>query len=100
MPYTDDQIGFKDSPTETSQAAAESMAAQAPHLRVKVLEAIRAAKDGLTADEVAAKLDLSILSVRPRVTELRKGGLIIQSCERRPNASGRSATVWVSRGEG
>lgn len=100
MPYTEDQIGFKDSPTETTREAAEAMATRAPQLRVKVLEAIRAADEGLTADEVATKLNLSVLAVLPRVTGLHKDGLIVHSCARRPNASGRSATVWVSRGRG
>ena len=98
MPYTAESIGYKHSPAETTKQAAESMARPAPHLRVRVLEAIRAAPEGLTADEAAERLNLSILSIRPRVTELKADGLIIPSCARRKNASGRNAIVWVSRG--
>lgn len=47
-----------------------------------------------TADEVALSLGLSILSVRPRITELSKLGLIEDSGQRRKNASGRKAIVW------
>lgn len=99
MPYTAAQTGFKATDTETSQQAAQSAAHAAPSLRVKVLEAIRGAHHGLTADEAAEKLNLSILAIRPRVTELKSAGLIVPSCARRKNASGRSAVVWVSRGE-
>lgn len=47
-----------------------------------------------TADEVASALCLSVLSVRPRFSELRRLGRIEDTGERRTNASGRSAAVW------
>ena len=99
MPYTAAQTGYKAIDTETSMQAAEAASHTAPSLRVKVLEAIRSTPDGLTADEAAEKLAMSILAIRPRVTELKAAGLIVPSCARRKNASGRSAVVWVSRGE-
>ena len=99
MPYTAARTGYKATDTETSLRAAEAASHTAPSLRVKVLEAIRAARYGLTADEAADKLGLSILAIRPRVTELKASGLIVPSCDRRANASGRTAVVWVSRGE-
>jgi hypothetical protein len=48
----------------------------------------------MTADEIAAQLGCSILSVRPRVSELNVGGEIEQTGARRKNASGMTATVW------
>lgn len=55
---------------------------------------IQAQAKGLTADEVAQRLNLSVLSVRPRVSELNKFGWIVKTGERRKNASGMSAAVW------
>ena len=76
----------------TSQEAADAMADKAATLRAAVRAALRV--DKLTADECAAVLGQSVLSVRPRVTELFKMGLIEDAGERRKNASGRNATVW------
>lgn len=53
--------------------------------------------DGLTADECAEGLSESILSVRPRLSELRRAGILIDSGLRRKNFSGKSATVWIRR---
>lgn len=78
---------------DTSRAAAEATPAQL--LRGKVLaEFKRYGGCWLTADEVAERLGLSVLSVRPRVCELSALGSIYDSGERRKNASGRSAIVW------
>jgi predicted ArsR family transcriptional regulator len=47
-----------------------------------------------TADEVAEALELSVLYVRPRFSELREDGRIADSGARRANSSGRRAVVW------
>jgi predicted ArsR family transcriptional regulator len=47
-----------------------------------------------TADEVAAALGKSVLSIRPRFSELREFGAIADTGLRRPNISGRPAIVW------
>jgi len=47
-----------------------------------------------TADEIANDLNLSVLSVRPRVSELKRTGKIKQTGARRKNESGMTATVW------
>lgn len=49
-----------------------------------------------TADEIAARLDLDRLYVRPRVSELKTLGRIVDTGERRRNNGGRFATVWAS----
>jgi hypothetical protein len=83
--------------TDTSVAAADSIAPQVTHLRRVVLDAIRAAgAAGLTADECAARVDLSPLTVRPRVCELREMLFVIDSGKRRANHSGRNAIVWIA----
>lgn len=51
----------------------------------------------MTADELALTLRKSVLSVRPRVSELYAQGLIYKTQHRRLNASGCSATVWTTR---
>ena len=49
----------------------------------------------LTADEVAERLGVHLLSIRPRVTELYKADRIHKTGERRPNrVSGVMASVW------
>jgi len=47
-----------------------------------------------TADEIAQRLGISILTARPRVAELVKRGYLQDSGQRRQNASGRTAAVW------
>ena len=79
---------------ETSRAAADAVAERAPHLRARALAVIERS-NGLTADEVAGRLGLSILSIRPRMTELARLGRVRDSGARRPNASGKKAIVWA-----
>jgi hypothetical protein len=75
---------------ETSRAAAESINASV--LRGKVLR-IYELRGPCTADEAAEALHTSILSIRPRVTELKALGKLVDTGIRRPNRSGRSAAV-------
>lgn len=79
---------------DTSRAAAAEIAEAAPLLRGRAL-AIVERSNGMTADEVAGKLGLSILSIRPRMTELSRLGKVRDSGQRRPNASGKNAIVWA-----
>jgi predicted ArsR family transcriptional regulator len=76
----------------TSKAAADSMKKKAPTLRDMVIKELSQAN--ATADECAAAMGLSLLSVRPRFTELLALGKIADTGMTRPNASGRMATVW------
>jgi DNA-directed RNA polymerase specialized sigma24 family protein len=87
--------GWKE-PT-TSKDAARAVDSRATILRHQVYTAILAAGErGLTADEVAAKLGISVLSARPRVSELAKAAQpwIVPTGERRKNESGLFAKVW------
>lgn len=85
-----DSPGFKEA--TTSAEAAASMEKAAPVLRDKCRRALLFGP--ATADEVATRLGLSVLAVRPRFTELQRFGVIAETGERRPNESGRSAKVW------
>jgi hypothetical protein len=78
-----------------SEDAARAIAGIAGTLRDQVREVIAMAPAGITADDVAALLKRSILSVRPRVSELRRLGDIRQAEGRGKNQSGMSASRWV-----
>lgn len=81
----------------TSRDAARAVRADAANLREKVYGAFLAAGyDGLTADEAARLLNRSVLSVRPRVTELSRESKprLVKTNKRRANESGLKATVW------
>lgn len=83
---------------DTSADAARSMRPVAPKLRERVLATIMASgHHGLTADQVAARMGRSILSVRPRLSELVDARLIRDTGDRRQNESGKSAIVWMAR---
>ena len=80
---------------DTSIAAAEEMKPRAAILREKCLAHLkRWGMTGSTADECAAALNESVLSIRPRFTELLRANRIQDTGTRRPNASGRNAIVW------
>ena len=84
--------GFKEQGS-TSEEAAHSMTGRAKTLRDHVYALLKARPR--TADEIAGALSESVLSVRPRLSELRARGQIMATAERRPNKSGKMATVWA-----
>lgn len=69
-------------------------------VRREVYDYLRDRPDGATADEIAYALGYSILTVRPRVSELNRMQKIADSGARRKNASGRNAIVWRVRDGG
>lgn len=77
-----------------SQEAAEAIAPVAGAKRAEVFRVIRETPGGVTADEISKILNWSILTVRPRVSELHRDGEIHSTGERRKNDNGMSATVW------
>lgn len=94
-------MGYPDSPghrdVDTSIAAADALAPKLGRLQLMAESAIRdAGAHGLTADELAARLGMDRWSIQPRTSELRRKGLIRDSGQRRPNASGKLAIVWTT----
>ena len=77
----------------TSKASADSMREKAPTLRDYVYNAL-VRFGNKTADECAELMGCSLLSIRPRFTELLRLGKITDTGETRHNASGKQATVW------
>lgn len=95
MPEVYGEVGFKE--WTTSRDAALVMTDVAGDMRRQVcIEIARAGPGGLTADEVAERLDKSVLAIRPRVSELANcpDPLIVPTGERRANRSGLKAKVW------
>lgn len=83
----------------TSAEAGHRVRHKAASLRERVLSLMRSKSrywGGWTADEVAEILGESVLATRPRLSELRKAGFIRATGERRVNASGLRAAVWVA----
>jgi hypothetical protein len=78
---------------DTSREAAESMSLRAVALRKQSYDFIRAYPDH-TADEIAFALDESILTIRPRISELRKMQFV-RNHGRGKNRSGKAAHKWV-----
>jgi len=79
----------------TSQKAAKEINRFSKSIKVKALQVRKNKKDyGATADEVANLLSISILSVRPRFSELLAHGCIEETKKTRKNESGKQATVW------
>lgn len=82
---------------ETSIAAADAIAPKLGRLQRMALGAIRdAGGHGLTADELAARLNVDRWSIQPRASELKRKGLIRDSGRRRRNCSGKLAIVWIA----
>jgi len=48
---------------------------------------------GLTPDEIADKLHVSVLAIRPRITEMINAGVVRDTKYRRKNRSGKEAYV-------
>lgn len=85
---------------DTSAAAAASLASSLSYLQGKVFRAIlEAGTRGLTTNELAEHLRIDRGSVQPRTSELRAKGRIRDSRQRRMNANGKKAIVWVAGGD-
>lgn len=87
--------GYKE--RTTSKDAADAVESGSSILRERAFNALCiAGEDGLTADEVASRLDESVLAIRPRITELSKANppRIVPTGARRKNESNLMAKVW------
>lgn len=85
-----DVPGFKEG--TTSREAALAMNSEAGILRERCMGALRR-RGPLTADEIADELGRSVLAVRPRLSELKRDGRVVDTGDRRMNASGKRAAV-------
>jgi predicted ArsR family transcriptional regulator len=92
-PRYPDEPGFKEG--DTSREAAEDMALRAGTLRRRAYDFI-VRHPHYTADEIAAALGETVLAIRPRISELRNKGLIVND-GRGTNSSGKAAHLWVAK---
>ena len=85
---------------DTEQLALEFVAPKLSGLRLKALQSLASVHPGLTGSQVAEKMDAWLYSVKPRLTELERMGLVRDSGERAKNARGRQEIVWQITGRG
>lgn len=94
-PKYPDYPGYR--PTDTSQEAAEAISEHLGRLQAMSFAAIRdAGSIGLTAEELAMRLRQDRSAIQPRTSELRRKNRIVDSGQRRRNASGKRAIVWIA----
>jgi hypothetical protein len=91
---------YPDSPghrgVDTSIEAAADIAPKLGRLQRLAEQAIgNAGRCGLTADELADVLGCDRYTIQPRTSELKLKGIVADSKQRRLNASGKRAIVWV-----
>lgn len=98
MPYEPNGPGWKQG--ATSADAAAKIAPRAETLRQMALDALRAAGEPMTADEIAARLCQDRLSIRPRISELKSAGRVVDSGQRGKTQAGKNAVRWRIAGAG
>ena len=82
--------------TDRSIEAANAVVSVADTLRANVMRVL--GEEPLTVHAAAERLDLSVPSVQPRFSELKRMGKIEDSGKRRVNqVSGKKAIVWQVR---
>ena len=83
--------------TDTSQEAADYVAPKLTGLRKGVYEAVAAAaSDGITPERIADEQDIWLYTVKPRLTELKQAGLVVDSGRRQENSRGRNEIVYIT----
>lgn len=85
---------------DTERAVAHKVAQTVKGKRLETLKALSSLAGGGTSDEIARSAGLSILSIRPRLTELQEMKLIVDSMARRTNSYGNYEIIWTLTGEG
>ncbi len=79
--------------SDTEIAAAHKVATRVVGRRLQTLCAL-AQGEPMTGSELAKHLGLSILSIRPRLTELQEINCILDTETRRKNEFGNTEIVW------
>ena len=80
---------------ESRRHSYEAILTKAGARRLEVYEAIKGMAEGRTADELAYFLGRESYVIRPRLTELRKAGLIEAVGRRRSERTGKNISVWM-----
>lgn len=83
--------------SEWPQGVAQAVPVQLGRLQHLSRAAISAAAlEGLTAHETSLATGFDRSAIQPRISELRRKGMVIASGQRRLNPSGKSATAWIA----
>ena len=92
-PYPE-EAGTKTEEGPSREAAQDLNKKNKPQrLRSKVIATLELF-GSMTADECADKMRESILSIRPRFSELSRLGKIYKTGELRPSSTGKNQNVW------
>jgi DNA-binding transcriptional ArsR family regulator len=89
MPYTKEGTGYQN--TDTSKAA---MPTSPSTIRADVMLTLRRSLEPLSVEAVAEDLSKPLVSVRPRLTELKNAGLIEDSGERGLSQYNKKIILW------
>lgn len=92
------KMHHRDGP-DTERAAAQKVAPRVVGRRLEALKAL-AKHEKASGSDVAKTAGLSILSIRPRLTELQDMGLIEDTFFRKGNEFGNPEIVWRITEEG
>jgi len=83
-------------PTDTELEAGKKIQPKIKTLQYQALVRMRTAGDhGWIGSDLAEDLGRLVYTIKPRLTELRKAGLIRDSGERRKNKTGGSEMVFI-----
>ncbi len=82
---------------EASRQAADGIHHQLDGIRADVFDyIISSGAEGATGSEIADSLDILPYTAKPRCTELKDAGYIVDSHLLRKNSNDRNETVWVA----
>lgn len=85
---------------DTEVAAAVQVAPRVTGLRKQALEALSRQTQGATGEELSEIMDEWLYSVKPRLTELARFGLIEDSGRRKVNSRKRQEIIWQITDQG
>ena len=80
--------------SETSKAAARSIAPRMNPMRMLILRVLMRAPWGMTADEIERCTGMTGNSIRPRLVEMETLMWVVRDGDTRETRSGRPASVW------
>ena len=85
---------------DTEVLAAVQVAPRVTGLRKQALEALSNQAEGATGEELSEIMDEWLYSVKPRLTELARFGLVEDSGRRKVNKRNRQEIIWQITDQG
>jgi hypothetical protein len=85
---------------DTERQAAVQVASRVTGLRKQALEALSRQTQGATGEELSLIMDEWLYSVKPRLTELARFGLVEDSGRRKVNKRNRREIIWQITDQG